>query len=260
MGNKQQLQLNNENLQKILSELEGMPSGGVELKIATQDGVLIGTLAKDEDGFYKMQPVEDPWAEIDAQEGLIQQAIHVLTNKYIAGVAGGSIWEVHGYADEQVGDFVGYITSNDESTYPDGGVKDGYWYERYKSPITCAAGSLVLASEPSSFEAVHNLDTLPRLVIFSTDENSKSGTGKVYADSIIFDMKKEGFHHNYVHGRVADDEDSGIAYSDSELKCDDVKFGPESVYGYLRFSTGQSTGRINVYLKAGIEYKWVAIA
>lgn len=35
----------------------------------------------------------------------------------------------------QNGDSLGYVTADDEASYPNGGELDGYWYERYESLI-----------------------------------------------------------------------------------------------------------------------------
>ncbi|WP_251615114.1 hypothetical protein [Senimuribacter intestinalis] len=64
---------------------------------------------------------------------------------------------------------------------------------------------------------------------------------------------------DYLTGRIMSTDVSGLAEYQSNIKSNEAKFGLEYISGYLRYSTGQSTGKITVCYKAEIKYKWIAI-
>ncbi len=78
-----------------------------------------------------------------------------------------------------------------------------------------------------------------------------------YVDSLIFDIKTT--NSGLFTGRIMSTDVSGLAEYQSNIKSNEAKFGLEYISGYLRYSTGQSTGKITVCYKAEIKYKWIAI-
>lgn len=80
MSNKTQLQENNQELQSILNEIQGLPGG--------QQGAYV-------------------WKKLTAEGG----------------------------------DFVDFVVNDTETAYPDGGMQDGYWYEKF-NPATLIANNV----------------------------------------------------------------------------------------------------------------------
>ena len=79
----------------------------------------------------------------------------------------------------QGGDFIDYVVSDKETAYPDGGEKDGYWYEKVVEGITpemfgctkMAIDEFTPASDKqmASVTLNHSLGVIPRLLIIVAD-------------------------------------------------------------------------------------------
>lgn len=90
---------------------------------------------------------------------------------------------------------VGYVVSDNESAYPDGGVKDGYWYEKFKSfmfGLTKEAhGTFTFTTDTSGYTLEHNLGTRPKLVIIYTDDSLKGSQytirARIFVDRSSYD-------------------------------------------------------------------------
>ena len=52
--------------------------------------------------------------------------------------------------------FLGYIVSDKENAYPDGGEKGGYWYEKVRD-VKIASGTITLTSDTLSITIEHGL-------------------------------------------------------------------------------------------------------
>lgn len=82
--------------------------------------------------------------------------------------------------EAQKGDFLEFVVSDIESAYPDGGLKDGYWYERFSLDIKSfgctkhAVDSFVLTSDIAvgSYFINHSLGSVPIFAMLSTDDES----------------------------------------------------------------------------------------
>ena len=72
-------------------------------------------------------------------------------------------WTVYSGSIEKT--LLEYIVSDQENAYPDGGEKDGYWYEKV---VECVAGidfgEITLASTAASVTVNHSLGTVPSWV------------------------------------------------------------------------------------------------
>ncbi len=78
--------------------------------------------------------------------------------------------------------FISYVVSNSETAYPDGGEKDGFWWERVKEglPITKMGftkftyGEFVLSTDNElNFTLTHNLGVKPKKVCIYTEDSLK---------------------------------------------------------------------------------------
>lgn len=83
-----------------------------------------------------------------------------------------------------------YVVSDNESAYPDGGVKDGYWYEKFKSfmfGLTKEAhGSFTpSANIESTYTLEHNLGARPKFIVMYTNDSLKGNQYAVRAMSIV---------------------------------------------------------------------------
>lgn len=74
------------------------------------------------------------------------------------------------------GDFIDFVVSDDETAYPDGGEKDGYWYERFDNAVKgIDFGKVTLAETAEAVTVAHNLGVVPSWVaIIKTSLSSES--------------------------------------------------------------------------------------
>ena len=73
-------------------------------------------------------------------------------------------------------DFLGYIVSDKETAFPDGGEKGGYWYEKVVEGAKVATGSITNSmSSLTSLNIEHGLGEIPTK--FAVIPSSFSGTG-----------------------------------------------------------------------------------
>ena len=86
------------------------------------------------------------------QEGMSFEANTLIKNalQIVNGVSRGGqyVWRI---LTAEGGDFAGFIVSDEESAYPDGGMQDGHWYERYE-PQTYLYGSEDLTAGTSTLK------------------------------------------------------------------------------------------------------------
>ena len=100
----------------------------------------------------------------------------------------------------QGGDFIDYVVSDKETAYPDGGEKDGYWYERVSEGITPEMfGCTKMAIDtyiPSSNikideqEIPHSLGIIPRAIIMVADRDTYQYTGD-YCQFVFYTINKD---------------------------------------------------------------------
>lgn len=82
------------------------------------------------------------------------------------------IWKKYETGTKNV--FVGYVIADTEDAYPDGGEQDGYWYERYVSPleqagIKASVSTFILGSNQSAPSIEHSLGVIPKAVVVFGD-------------------------------------------------------------------------------------------
>lgn len=64
------------------------------------------------------------------------------------------------------GDFVAFVTADDENSYPNGGEQDGYWYELVVEGVSgIDYGEITLTGEKANFYIAHNLGVNPKMAI-----------------------------------------------------------------------------------------------
>ena len=89
----------------------------------------------------------------------------------------------------QGGDFIDYVVSDKETAYPDGGEKDGYWYESVSGGITpemfgcskMAIDNFVFASNDEIGTLNHSLGEKPKFAfLIFNGENVTGNPSRVY--------------------------------------------------------------------------------
>ena len=66
----------------------------------------------------------------------------------------------------QAGSFEGFIVSDNESTYPDGGTQGKYWYEKVVEGVSgINYGEITLSSDTKSVTIEHNLNCIPSFAV-----------------------------------------------------------------------------------------------
>ena len=144
------------------------------------------------------------------------------------------------------GTFLDYVVADNASAYPDGGTKDGYWYEKVvEGKAGVDFGEVAITSNTRTFEVEHNLGVVPTIA-YVIGYNNPQGTSaysciqiisnsKIYADSMYGD----------VYGITATGGTSPLTKSSfsTELTAQKIKFAVNTQY----FGSGRT-------------YNWFAIA
>lgn len=85
------------------------------------------------------------------------------------------LWKKYTILNEDKGDFIGYIISNDINEYPSNGIKDNNYYERISlSPrdfggTKMISGSFIPSSDTDHYVAIHNFGTNPIVFFVALD-------------------------------------------------------------------------------------------
>ena len=92
------------------------------------------------------------------------------------------------------GDFIDFVVSDSETTYPDGAVHtDGYWYELFDlKSFGIDFGEVTLASTASSVTVSHNLGVVPlwvALIPQSVEENANRTLANLNNDELVYYSK-----------------------------------------------------------------------
>ena len=101
------------------------------------------------------------------------------------------------------GDFVAFVTADDENSYPDKGTQDGYWYELVEEGVNLAqmfgcskiAVDTFLLSSPKDAQSTtlnHSLNVKPRVVMIINPKFN----GETTALASLFAMKKYSSYNN----------------------------------------------------------------
>ena len=148
--------------------------------------------------------------------------------------------------------FLGYIVSDKETAYPDGGEKGGYWYERVVEGIDLSLlglskseqGSFTPTSNIKSYTINHNLGVKPKMFYLFREGNTAGATTYV----------KEGIW--YTWGDISTtDYMYGTAY---ESYASDQYYTSET--NNIKRDSSQIALSFNRYLSGSSEYKWMAFA
>ena len=78
-------------------------------------------------------------------------------------------WSIsNGFSFVGIGEFISYVTANEEDAYPDGGTLDGYYYKRVVEgvPVTVEEGVVTLTSTSTAVTVQHSLGNVPSYVAF----------------------------------------------------------------------------------------------
>lgn len=76
-----------------------------------------------------------------------------------------------------IGDFIDFVVSDIESAYPDGGLKDGYWYERAENgPYKTTSGSVTIIDTASEITIEHGLGEVPKAYLIARLDYSWNAT------------------------------------------------------------------------------------
>lgn len=81
-----------------------------------------------------------------------------------------------------IGDFIGYVVSDKEDAYPDGGEQGGFYYERY-TPIEtdifnsthCLVGSFTPTSNQTQVTITHNFDAITKFSFVFAEKGTPAG-------------------------------------------------------------------------------------
>lgn len=154
--------------------------------------------------------------------------------------------------------FFGYVVSDKENSYPDGGTQGGYWYEK-ASLISDAIpfskikfGSFTPASDVETLSIPHNIGE-PVKFIYIIQNNNASLSGNYYL-SLEINMIVKMF-------AGTSSRSSGSAFccpSDYPLGS---SLNPYTDNGFIFSTTKELYNSITTfYFKSGVEYHWIAMA
>lgn len=163
---------------------------------------------------------------------------------------------------------IGFATSDNPNKYPDGGVKDGYWYELSDavnaesfgaSQIAC--GSFLLSSMTNEITIEHGLRNNPKYLAVFAREKTNTPDSTMYIMSIIFDFWQNATPTTILGGGIGSQSNSVIGIA---LKSGSSKITHESGKTSISTTTGTYTsagGSTSYsYFKNGITYDWIAWA
>ena len=162
------------------------------------------------------------------------------------------------------GSFLGYTVSDSETAYPDGGEKDGFWWERVKEglPITQMGftkftyGEFVLSTDSAlDFKLTHNLGVKPKKVRIYTEDSLKGATDAIREVALMnryTSYSGDGREYYFESGVI-----QSYSYPDQEgfSNFDTVVYPEYVTESIITFKTE------SYYLLArGKKYYWYALA
>ena len=220
MSNKTQLQLNNETLASILSNVLGLPSqeslkhGAYVWKKLFKDTISFSFVKQGSPAILQATATSTDLSQVTADffVGLkgtvgVTGATYEFITASICEVNGDSYTytydpttariTVNGAMGGEIGSaekiaFVDFTVSDDPTAYPDGGEQGGYWYEKVVEGVAgIDFGEVTLASTTTSVTVNHNLGVVPSWVALipkilnrpSYDEIVENINGKVLYNS-----------------------------------------------------------------------------
>lgn len=160
--------------------------------------------------------------------------------------------------------FLAYTVSDSETAYPDGGEKDGFWWERVKEglPITQMGftkftyGEFVLSTDSAlDFKLTHNLGVKPKKVRIYTEDSLKGATDAIREVALMnryTSYSGDGREYYFESGVI-----QSYSYPDQEgfSNFDTVVYPEYVTESIITFKTE------SYYLLArGKKYYWYALA
>lgn len=179
-------------------------------------------------GYYKGQLVNgtrpDISAEVTEQTAIIEQIKTALVGKTVGSNLipealllgykgwhkgqlvegtyvphGQYVWKKY---DAQGGNFLDYVTADNETAYPDGGEQGGYWYEKetglsglkdIHGYSKMAVDKLTFSSDTATTKAVsHSLSEVPSVIILLSNKTPVASGYTEYVNSLITKDDKGG--------------------------------------------------------------------
>lgn len=171
---------------------------------------------------------------------------------------------VWGKYDAKGGTLLSYTVSDSETAYPDGGEKDGFWWERVKEglPITQMGftkftyGEFVLSTDSAlDFKLTHNLGVKPKKVRIYTEDSLKGATDAIREVTLMnryTSYSGDGREYYFESGVI-----QSYSYPDQEgfSNFDTVVYPEYVTESIITFKTE------SYYLLArGKKYYWYALA
>lgn len=95
--------------------------------------------------------------ELTTLEGTLQEILDILPFKG-AMASGQYVWKK---LTAEGGEFLDYVVSNDAEAYPDGGMRDGFYYELFEEGGNAEYGEVVLTAASPSITISHSLKQIP---------------------------------------------------------------------------------------------------
>ena len=152
--------------------------------------------------------------------------------------------------------FLGYIVSDKENAFPDGGEKGGYWYEKVSEGITpemfgctkCETGTFTVSSNTyTSPEMSHSLGVIPRFaIVWRTTPAANADKSFIYSVAYAIAQNsgggKYGFGEIYASGAVNYSNGYNGNTSTSYFTSTKVIFNasPYSSNSYTYFKSGET--------------------
>lgn len=153
------------------------------------------------------------------------------------------------YVHNVIGETVGFVVSDNSSAYPDGGVQDGYWYERVSEGIPLPNGYTKFAvdkftptSNYTNMNIPHQLGMVPKFALI-TDNGQVSDSPYVKRLATAIPVGGNANYTNYL----------SIALG-GEIYIDNSNADTKTTDKYVRFSCTSAK------LQAGVEYTLITMA
>ena len=139
--------------------------------------------------------------------------------------------------------FLDYIVSDKETAYPDGGEKDGYWYEKVSEGAKMSFGSIAVTGNPSELTIEHNLGVIPnKFAVFPYSCGMVSGDPTTL--EYVYDSENKYFAlMGYINGYFQTITDSEYAPTITETSFTGFSY---VLYGSKKWQNGK--------------YWWIALA
>lgn len=80
------------------------------------------------------------------------------------------------------GDFIAFVTADNENSYPDGGMQDGYWYELVEEGVSgIVYGVFTPTANMKTTTIQHGLGVVPSAIYMLSENMSPNASGRIVA-------------------------------------------------------------------------------